>query len=203
MVYSQRNSVWRLRRNRNLSVLFYDVIYDTLRENMLEINMNIWLPHLKEHFNQQIQNTEFTVFSMVFHHRIASETIGYHCRWQHQNLMIDLTFLSCLKCVKLLQTTDLHNRFLTCNSSGLCLLLMNLCILLTRSAFCGNHRQDLLLLPKVQRIGVWSHPALLRSANVFDKDKWDWTVTQPNSAVPQLREESETLKSKHLCLQKN
>lgn len=66
----------------------------------------------------------------------------------------------------------------------------------------GNHRQDLLLFPKVQGVGVWSHPALLRSANVSDKEKWDWTVTQQSSAAPQLKEEYETLKSKHLCLQK-
>lgn len=83
---SQRNSVWQLKRNINLSVLLYDVIYDTLRENMLEINMNIWIPHLKEHFNRQIQNvwlmvTEVTIFSMALHRRKASETIiGYHCR---------------------------------------------------------------------------------------------------------------------------
>lgn len=70
-------------------------------------------------------------------------------------------------------------------------------------SFCGNHRQDLLLFPKVQGVGAWSHPASLRSANISDKEKWDWTVTQQNSAAPQLEEESETLKSKHLCLQKN
>lgn len=153
MVYSQRNSVWQLRRNINLSVLFCDVIYDTLRKNMLEISMNIWIPHLKEHFNRQIQNvwlmvTEVTICSMALHHRIASETIGYHRRWQHQNLMIHLTFLPCLKCVMLLQTTHLHSRLLTCNSNGLCLLLINLCILLTRSAFMGTTHRICSCFPK-------------------------------------------------------
>lgn len=70
-------------------------------------------------------------------------------------------------------------------------------------SFYGNHRQDLLLFPKVQGVGVWSHPAFLRSSNISDKEKWDWTVTPQNSAACQLEEESETLKSKHLCFQKN
>lgn len=156
MVYSQRNSVWQLRRNRNPRLLFYDVIYDTLRENMLGINTNIWIPHLKEHFNQQIQNTEFTVFSMALHHRIASETIGYHCKWQHQNLMIHLTFLSCLKCVKLLQTTDRHNHFLNVTAVDYAFFSWICAFYLQDQLFVGTTDRICSCFPK-SRVLVYGH----------------------------------------------
>lgn len=134
---------------------------------MLENNINIWVPYLKGHLNQQIQNVRVIV-TEIYHGpplQNIQGTFGYPYRWWHQN-HLSMTndchplddYLKSQNDWKLLQPA-LHSSFLMCNRTDRWTMVSS-----PRSG--PFHLQDRLwwkpltgfaLLCTVQNAGEWPH----------------------------------------------